>query len=86
MCQRQDRVKASPIFLNRWCTEFPARKVIPHAPFKALIVDSWFDNYLGIVSLLRVVDGSVGKGQKIKLMSTGNQHQVEQVGCIYAQA
>jgi GTP-binding protein LepA len=49
-------------------------------PFKALIVDSWFDNYLGIVSLVRVVDGSVGKGEKIKLMSSGNQHQVEQVG------
>ena len=50
------------------------------APFKALIVDSWFDNYLGIVSLVRVVDGSVKKGQKIKIMSSGNQHQVEQVG------
>ena len=50
------------------------------APFKALIIDSWFDNYLGIVSLIRVVDGSVCKGEKIKLMSSGNQHQVEQVG------
>lgn len=59
---------------------------IPHptgdldAPFKALIIDSWFDNYLGIVSLVRVVDGSVGKGEKIKLMASGNLHQVEQVG------
>jgi len=52
----------------------------PDAPFKALIVDSWFDNYLGIVSLVRVADGSIGKGNKIKFMSTGNQHQVEQVG------
>ncbi|MGD8346365.1 MAG: translation elongation factor 4 [Lysobacterales bacterium] len=52
----------------------------PDAPFKALIIDSWFDNYLGIVSLVRVVDGSVGKGEKIKLMSSGNVHQVEQVG------
>jgi GTP-binding protein LepA len=50
------------------------------APFKALIIDSWFDNYLGIVSLVRVVDGSIRKGQKIRLMSSGNQHQVEQVG------
>ena len=50
------------------------------APFKALIIDSWFDNYLGIVSLVRVVDGSIGKGGKICLMSSGNQHQVEQVG------
>ena len=52
----------------------------PDAPFKALIIDSWFDNYLGIVSLVRVIDGSVSKGQKIKVMSSGNQHQVEQVG------
>jgi GTP-binding protein LepA len=52
----------------------------PDAPFKALIVDSWFDNYLGIVSLIRVVDGSIGKGAKIKLMASGNQHSVEQVG------
>ena len=52
----------------------------PDAPFKALIVDSWFDNYLGIVSLIRVVDGSISKGEKIKLMASGNQHQVEQVG------
>jgi GTP-binding protein LepA len=52
----------------------------PDASFKALIIDSWFDNYLGIVSLVRVVDGSIGKGEKIRLMSSGNQHQVEQVG------
>jgi len=52
----------------------------PGAPFKALIIDSWFDNYLGIVSLIRVVDGAIGKGEKIRLMSTGKQHQIEQVG------
>ena len=52
----------------------------PDAPFKALIIDSWFDNYLGVVSLIRVVDGSIGKGEKIKLMVSGNQHPVEQVG------
>ncbi|MGD2127891.1 MAG: translation elongation factor 4 [Lysobacterales bacterium] len=52
----------------------------PEAALKALIIDSWFDNYLGIVSLIRVVDGSIGKGDKIRLMSSGNQHQVEQVG------
>jgi GTP-binding protein LepA len=52
----------------------------PKAPLKALIIDSWFDNYLGIVSLVRVVDGSIGKGEKVKMMSLGAQHQVEQVG------
>ncbi len=50
------------------------------APLKALIIDSWFDNYLGVVSLIRVVDGSVRKQDKIKLMSLSEQHQVEQVG------
>ena len=52
----------------------------PDAPLKALIIDSWFDNYLGVVSLIRVVDGAIAKGEKIRLMSTGRQHQVEQVG------
>jgi GTP-binding protein LepA len=52
----------------------------PDAPLKALIIDSWFDNYLGVVSLIRVVDGNVGKRDKIKLMSSGDQHQVDQVG------
>ena len=50
------------------------------APLKALIIDSWFDNYLGIVSLIRVVDGTVSRGEKIKLMSSGAEHKVEQVG------
>jgi GTP-binding protein LepA len=52
----------------------------PDAPLKALIIDSWFDNYLGVVSLIRVVDGKVGKREKIELMSSKNQHQVDQVG------
>ena len=51
-----------------------------NAPLKALIIDSWFDNYLGVVSLIRVVDGSVSRHEKIKLMSLGDQQQVEQVG------
>jgi len=49
-------------------------------PIKALIIDSWFDNYLGIVSLVRIVDGSVRKREKIKIMTTGEVHQVEQLG------
>jgi GTP-binding protein LepA len=58
----------------------PAPTGNPDAPLKALIIDSWFDNYLGIVSLVRVVDGSVSKRNKVKLMSTGTVHQVEQLG------
>jgi len=49
-------------------------------PLRALIIDSWFDNYLGVVSLIRIVDGEVRKGDKIKVMSTGQVHQVDQLG------
>ncbi|BAP56790.1 GTP-binding protein LepA [Thioploca ingrica] len=46
----------------------------------ALIIDSWFDNYLGVVSLVRVMHGQLNKGQKILIMSTGRRVQVEKVG------
>ncbi len=60
--------------------DVPRPRGDPDAPLKALIIDSWFDNYLGVVSLIRLVDGTVAKRDKIKLMSSGNQHQVDQVG------
>src|SRR6476660_5930942 len=49
-------------------------------PLKALLIDSWYDPYLGVVVLLRVVDGELRKGQRIKLMATGGAYQVERVG------
>ena len=52
----------------------------PSATLKALIVDSWFDNYLGVVSLVRIVDGELEKGKKIRVMSTGRDFCVDQVG------
>jgi GTP-binding protein LepA len=61
-------------------------KVIPspkgnvNAPLKALIIDSWFDNYLGVVSLVRIVDGQLDVGKKITIMSTGRSFLVDQVG------
>ncbi|EIJ42942.1 GTP-binding protein LepA [Beggiatoa alba B18LD] len=58
----------------------PAPKGSVDAPLQALIIDSWFDNYLGVVSLVRVVDGSLTKGQKIMAMSNGRRCQVEKVG------
>ncbi len=66
--------------LEHLVQSIPAPKGNPDAPLKALIIDSWFDNYLGIVSLIRVVDGSIKKREKMKLMVTGTVHQVEQVG------
>ena len=50
------------------------------APIKALIIDSWFDNYLGVVSLIRVVDGEIRAKTKIKIFSKGNEHSVDEVG------
>ena len=47
---------------------------------KALILDSWFDNYLGTISLVRVIEGAVRKKMKIRMMATGNEHMVDEVG------
>jgi GTP-binding protein LepA len=52
----------------------------PAAPLKALVIDSWFDNYVGVVMLLRLVDGTLKPKDRIKLMATGALHLVEQVG------
>ncbi len=52
----------------------------PSAPLKALIVDSWFDNYVGVVMLVRVIDGTLKPKDKMRLMSTGATHLCEQVG------
>ena len=52
----------------------------PEAPLKALIIDSWFDNYLGVVSLVRVIDGRIAKKTKMKVMSTKEVYQVDDVG------
>ena len=58
----------------------PAPKGDPAAALKALIIDSWFDNYVGVVILVRVVDGRIAPKDRIKLMATGALHLVEQVG------
>jgi GTP-binding protein LepA len=50
------------------------------APLQALIIDSWFDPYLGVVSLVRVVQGQLQKGDKLRVMSTGRSYDVDQVG------
>jgi GTP-binding protein LepA len=60
--------------------KIPPPKGDVKAPLKALIIDSWFDNYVGVVMLVRVVDGVLKAKDKILLMATGAQHLVEQVG------
>lgn len=51
-----------------------------NAPLQALIIDSWFDSYLGVVSLVRIVNGCIRKGDKMRIMSTGRAYEVDQVG------
>ena len=60
--------------------KIPAPAGDPEAPLKALIVDSWFDSYVGVVTLVRIIDGSVRKGNKIQIMSTGRSFGVDFVG------
>ncbi len=66
--------------LDAVIARIPAPKGDLKAPLKALIIDSWFDNYVGVVMLVRVVDGSLRAKEKIRLMSTGTVHLCEQVG------
>ena len=58
----------------------PPPKVGDTDKLQALIIDSWFDNYLGVVSLVRVMQGEIRKGDKIQVMSTGRVHEVDSVG------
>jgi GTP-binding protein LepA len=58
----------------------PAPKGDANAALQALIIDSWFDSYLGVVSLVRVVNGQIKRKQKIRMLSTGRDHQVDIVG------
>jgi GTP-binding protein LepA len=69
-----------PAVLEQLVAMVPPPKGDREAPLKALIIDSWFDNYLGVVSLVRVVDGVLRQGDKMRVMSTGNDHLVDQVG------
>jgi GTP-binding protein LepA len=66
--------------LERLIERIPPPKGDPAAPLQALIIDSWFDNYMGVVSLVRVVNGSLKLGDKIRVMSTGRSHGVDRLG------
>ena len=66
--------------LERVVERIPAPQGDPVAPLQALIIDSWFDNYVGVVMLVRVVNGTIKPKDKIRLMATGANHLVEQVG------
>ncbi len=68
------------VLLEKIIAKIPQPKGVKAAPLKALIIDSWFDNYLGVVSLVRIFDGQLAVKKKIKMMSTGRSFIVDQVG------
>ena len=83
----QDAVRVSaktgegvPELLEHIIAKIPPPSGNPEGPLQALIIDSWFDNYVGVVSLVRVVNGSLSKGSKITVMSTDRSYRVDRVG------
>ncbi|MFA8390540.1 translation elongation factor 4 [Burkholderia ubonensis] len=66
--------------LEALIAKVPPPKGDPAAPLQALIIDSWFDNYVGVVMLVRIVNGTLRPKEKIKLMATGAQYPVEHIG------
>jgi GTP-binding protein LepA len=85
--QAQDAIRASAKtgekvadILEAVIARVPAPKGDPLAPLKALVIDSWFDNYVGVVMLVRVVDGTLKPRDQVLLMSTGASHACEQIG------
>jgi GTP-binding protein LepA len=61
--------------------KIPPPKGDADAPLKAMLVDSWYDSYLGVVILVRVMDGVIRKGQQVKFMQAGTLHLIDRVGC-----
>ncbi|RED45027.1 translation elongation factor 4 [Aestuariispira insulae] len=61
-------------------TDLPAPVGDPNAKLQAMLVDSWYDPYLGVIILVRVVEGTLKKGAKVRMMSTGRTHDVDRVG------
>ncbi len=83
----QDAVRVSaktgegvPELLEHIIAKIPPPSGNPEGPLQALIIDSWFDNYVGVVSLVRVVNGSLSNGSKITVMSTDRSYRVDRVG------
>jgi GTP-binding protein LepA len=66
--------------LDMLVSDIPAPEGNPDSPLQALIVDSWFDSYLGVISLVRIMNGSIKTGQKFKIYSTGQSHNADEIG------
>jgi GTP-binding protein LepA len=70
-----------PELLEKLIEVIPPPEGDEEGPLQALIIDSWFDNYVGVVSLVRIVNGTLTKGSKITVMSTGKSYIADRVGC-----
>ena len=68
--------------LEQVVQKIPAPSGDRDAPLKASLVDSWYDPYLGVVILVRVIDGVIKKGQQVKFMQGGTEHLIDRVGCM----
>ena len=69
-----------PDVLEAISTRLPAPKTTEGAPLKAMLVDSWYDAYLGVVVLVRIIDGQLKKGDKIRMMNTNATYPVDRIG------
>ncbi len=78
-CSAKTGVGISDV-LETIVAQIPPPEGDPEAPLQALIIDSWFDSYLGVVSLVRIKNGVLKKGDKFKVMSTGQNHTADRVG------
>jgi GTP-binding protein LepA len=80
MCVSAKTGDGVPELLEAIVSRIPPPEGDPDGPLQALIIDSWFDNYVGVVSLVRVVNGSLEKGAKFKVMSTGETFDADRLG------
>ncbi len=79
MCSAKSGIGIEDV-LEAIVTRLPAPKGDPDAPLKAMLVDAWYDPYLGVVLLVRVFDGTLRAGQRVKMMQAGSTHLVDRVG------
>ncbi|WP_029418203.1 translation elongation factor 4 [Brevundimonas bacteroides] len=79
MCSAKSGIGIEDV-LEAIVTRLPAPKGDPDAPLKAMLVDAWYDPYLGVVLLVRVFDGTLKAGQRVKMMQAGSTHLVDRVG------
>ena len=81
LCSAKDGTGV-PEILEAIVRQVPHPRGDADAPLKALVFDSWFDSYRGVIILARLIDGSIRRGQKVTLMATGRSYDVEELGCL----